>query len=953
MADPYSRRGFLRASIVATAGALVARVGEAEEPAAQAPLTPAAPPEGAVAPSGAGWTEALDVEAVVNGALARCSVGPDESALELVRDRLGLTGSKRACGHGACGACTIRVDGAPVASCLLPATALQGRQVQTVEGLAAAGAGDEGLHPVQRAFLAEDGLQCGYCTPGFVVESVAFYERWRAEHGDREPSREEVAGALAGHLCRCGAYDGIYRAVQGACAGRYEASGPDAARVDGREKVTGKACYTVDVKLPGQLEARILRAWSAPMLVTALDLEPARAMAGVKAVIPLIKVGARVRYPGQEIAAVAATDAAIAAAALRAIQVGFQPEASVVGLDAALAEGAPLVYADKDARKGAPSGSEGPVFGNKWSGNVRGPVAAHFFAKPGQAVVELEKLEKSGQGTLVRERYRTQTQVHTALEPHAAVAQWTSPSALTVYLSTQAVEWAATDIAERYRLRPEDIRVLAPYVGGGFGAKATLDKTAVIAIDLARKAGAPVRVANDRAEEIAVGGNRPGHDLDITIGADASGALLGIRGNSYGSGGVSVGNSAMLLLRIMYDTPNKELYDYDVVSHGPPAKPMRGPGGPQALFGLEQTVDAMAHARGEDPVTLRRRWDPNPVRAKLYDAVEQLPLWRDRGAVNAGSGRHRRGVGLAVGSWPYFTEPATQVSLEIDSDGRLVAATACQDMGQGSRSVLAHVIAERFGVATRDVVLRFGDSAEVHGPMSGGSRTTASIAAAADDAADQLIARLLDAAEDMGLVSPVAGAGGVDHGGGHSTWAELAKHAGKPRVIGRRLKDEGGNFLPFKIAGLAVGRGAGVGVTVVEVDVDTKLGLVRPRSVWAGFGVGRRVVPTLAESQARGGVIQGLSYALYEQLHQDRRDGALLSVGLEDYRIIGISDVPPIALHWEDSGFEHTRVGGIGLGEIVTIGVAAATGNAVFHATGWRPPELPLTPDRVLKGVRA
>ena len=954
MADPYSRRGFLRASIVATAGAIVARVSEAQEPAdgaLPAPIEPAsAAPQ---TPPPAAWADTMDVETTVNGAAARASVGPDETALELVRDRLGLTGSKRACGHGACGACTIRVDGTPVASCLLPATALQGRQVQTVEGLATAGVGDIGLHPVQRAFLAEDALQCGYCTPGFVVESVAFYDRWRAANGDAEPSREDVAGALAGHLCRCAAYDGIYRAVQGACAGRYEASGPDAARVDGREKVTGAACYTVDVKLPGQLEARVLRAWKAPGLVTRLDLDPARVMPGVKAVHALIRPGARVRYPGQELAAVAATDAASAMAALRAIQVEIQPEPSVVGLDAARASGAPLVYADKDATKGAPSGSEGPVFGNKWTGNVRGPVAAHFFAKPGQAVVELDKIAKSGQGTLVNGKYRTQTQVHTALEPHAAVASWTSASALTVYLSTQAVEWAATDIAERFRLRPEDVRVLAPYVGGGFGAKATLDKTAVIAIELARKAGAPVRVANDRAEEIAVGGNRPGHDLDITIGTDAAGALLGVRGNSYGSGGVSVGNSAMLLLRIMYDTPNKELYDYDVVSHGPPAKPMRGPGGPQALFGLEQTVDAVAHARGEDPVTLRRRWDPNPVRAKLYDAVEQLPLWKDRGAVNAEKGRHRRGVGLAVGSWPYFIEPATQVSLEIDSEGHLVAGTACQDMGQGSRSVLSTVIAERFGVATRDVVLRFGDSVEVHGPMSGGSRTTASIAAAADDAADQLIARLLDTASDIGLQGVKVGAGGVDHAGGHSSWAELASHTGRLRVVGRRLKDEGGNFLPFKIAGLAVGRGAGVGVTVVEVDVDTALGLVRPRRVWAGFGIGRRVVPTLAESQAKGGIIQGLSYALYEQLHQDRRDATLLSTGLEDYRIIGISDVPPIDLHWEDSGFEHTRVGGIGLGEIVTIGAAAATGNAVFHATGWRPSELPLTPDRVLKGVRA
>lgn len=943
MADPYSRRGFLRASLVATASALVARVSEAEEPA----IPSAPPPPAPATPQAAAWSESVEVTTTVNGAAQRLSVGVDESALDLVRGRLGLTGAKRACGHGACGACTVRVDGAPVASCLLPATSLEGCQVQTVEGLGA------DLHPVQRAFLAEDALQCGYCTPGFVVESVAFYERWRAEHGDQEPSREEVAGALAGHLCRCGAYDGIYRAVQGAAAGRFEGASFEYARVDGREKVTGAAKYTVDVKLDGQLEARVLRAWSAPGTVTRMDLDAARAMPGVKAVYPLVSTGRKVRYPGQELVAVAAVDAATASAALRAMVVEIQPERSVVGIDAALAEGAPLVYEDKDAQKHAPSGSEGPVFGNKWSANVRGPVAAHFFAKPGQAVVELDDLQKSGQGTLVNLRYRTQTQVHTALEPHAAVAHWTGPSRLTVHLSTQAVEWAADDIAERFRLRPEDVRVLAPYVGGGFGAKATLDKTAVMAIELARLAGAPVRLANDRAEEIAVGGNRPGHDLDITIGADSAGALKGIRGKSWGNGGVSVGNSAMLLLRIMYDTPNKELYDYDVVTHAPPSKPMRGPGGPQALFGLEQTVDAMAQARGEDPVTLRRRWDPNPVRTKLYDAVERLPLWKDRGPIGAEKGRHRRGVGLAVGSWPYFMEMATQVTLEIDSDGRFVAGVAAQDMGQGSRSVLAHTLGERLGVSPHDVILRFGDSVEVHGPMSGGSRTTASIGAAASDAADQLIKLLVDVADDIGLEGVKVGVGGVDHSAGFTSWAELSKRTGRLKVTGRRLKDEAGNFLPLKIAGLSIGKGVGVGVTLVEVEVDTALGRVRPRHVWAGFGVGRRVVPMLAESQARGGVIQGLSYALYEQLHQDPRYATLLSVGLEDYRIIGISDVPSIELHWEDSGFENTRVGGIGLGEIVGIGTAAAVANAVNHATGWRPVELPLTPDRVLKGVRS
>ena len=161
-----------------------------------------------------------------------------ESALDFIRHDLGLTGAKLVCGTGVCGACTISVDGVPVASCVLPVEELEGRDVRTVEGLAT----DGRLHPVQAAFVAHDALQCGYCTPGFVVEAAAFYDRWRQEKGTQRPDRAEIARALAGHLCRCGAYENIYRAVADACAGVFDdtddVSGP---RPDAKEKVTGAA----------------------------------------------------------------------------------------------------------------------------------------------------------------------------------------------------------------------------------------------------------------------------------------------------------------------------------------------------------------------------------------------------------------------------------------------------------------------------------------------------------------------------------------------------------------------------------------------------------------------------------------------------------------------------------------------------------------------------------------
>ena len=185
----------------------------------------------------------------VNGRVESLPDDPDALLIDIVRDQLKLTGTKLVCGAGVCGACTVLVDGAPVTSCLMPAQAAAGKAVTTVEGIGAAG-----LHPVQKAFMAHDALQCGFCTPGFIVEATAFCDQWRATRGTAVPSREEIGAALSGHLCRCGAYDGIFRAVADACVGRFDGDNVAAPRIEARDKVTGAAKYTVDITHDGQLE---------------------------------------------------------------------------------------------------------------------------------------------------------------------------------------------------------------------------------------------------------------------------------------------------------------------------------------------------------------------------------------------------------------------------------------------------------------------------------------------------------------------------------------------------------------------------------------------------------------------------------------------------------------------------------------------------------------------------
>ncbi len=928
-----TRRGFLRGSMGLAIGSACSH---------DRPRTEVVAHDGSAAAPATAQTK-VPLSTTINGELHELVVDPDESALALVRDRIGLTGAKLGCGHGACGACTMHVDGEPVATCLLPATALARRTVTTVEGLAKAGA----LHPVQRAFMAEDALQCGYCTPGFVVEAAAFVDAWRRNNGTKAPDRDAIAAALAGHLCRCGAYDAIHRAVAAACTGAHDRSDPDAPRVDAREKVTGAAKYTVDIRVPSQLVARALHSPHAHAKVTRLDWSKALAVPGVRGAVDLLGDGRLVRFAGQEIMALAAVDERALVEGLARVEVDYDVRPAVIDPASARAPGAPVVYARKKDRKHPPNASEGPLLPEPWDGNVRGPLKliSKHRRKAGDIVDDARKA-----GTLTEGRFATGVQCHTTLEPHAALAQWDGDM-LTVWLSTQAVTHMAEDIAQRWNLRHDDVRVIARYIGGGFGAKATLGIETVIAVELARACAAPVAYVPDRRAELMVGGHRPSAEVECALAVDADGGLSAMRAVTHADSGVAVGHVASIMFRVMYHGAPRELEDYDVVTHTPPGKAFRGPGGPPAFWALEQLVDEVAHGRKEDPLALRARWDPNPQRKPLYAWARALPVWRDRAKIASDKGRFRRGVGAACAAWFAFAEPKTRIEIRAGKDG-VVASISSQDMGNGTRTIIAQSVADELGIPRAKVQVELGDSRFVHGPMSAGSRTTSSVVPACIDACAQLHEELVEIAErHFGLKHAKVGKGGVSHAGGVMPWRDVLAVAKPITVVGRRRKDQGGWFLP-PIQGLAIEKYVSGAIQIVEAEIDTRLGRVRPVEVWGGYAIGRIVAPELARSQAMGGIVQGLGYALYEERRLDPRGGYLLTAGLEDYRIAGIGDAPPMHVHFEERGYERVPGRAVGLGEIVTIAPAAALGNAVFHATGVRMRELPLRPDRVLKELR-
>jgi xanthine dehydrogenase YagR molybdenum-binding subunit len=882
----------------------------------------------------------------INGRTAPLPDDPDALLIEVVRDAQGLTGTKLVCGAGVCGACTVLVDGAPVVSCLMPARHAADKSVTTIEGI-----GATKLHPVQKAFMAHDALQCGFCTPGFIVEAVAFCDQWRAAKGTALPSREDIGAALSGHLCRCGAYDGIFRAVAAACAGQFDGDNFASPRVEAHAKVTGSAKYTVDIQHDGQLEGVILRSQLAHARISEIDLAPARAISGVGAVISLLGDDRMVRFVGQPIAAVAAKDRKTALAAIAAIKITSERLPSVIGLDAARKPGAAIVF-DKSNRKKAGNVSEGTGGPAAWNGNVRGPSAA-FSHKAKKARSWVTEARTAKNPWLVEETFRTGTQSHACLEPHATVARFDADG-LTVHASTQNVFHVMELLAKRYKLAHDKIRVIADHVGGGFGSKGALGVETTAAIDLAREAKAPVRIAYDRHEELAVSGYRPAAEMKIALLPSAQGDLKALSLTAHADTGAATNSTLAALARLIYPAEAKELVDFDVISNLPPGAPFRGPGGPPMAFALEQAIDEAALRMKVDPIALRKRWDPYPNRQRLYDWAASLDAWRNMKTPESQTGRYRRGVGVATGYWLYIWQPGSKVDLAVVG-GRLVASCATQDIGQGSRTVIANTVAREFGLEPHEIEVRIGSSDLPEGPGAGGSRSTASMIPPALLAAQKLKAAI----EQNSKRQPVPGS--------NAPWRELLAASPDLSVSATRpeddkrvrsaLKDVGlmGTIFGWmlrRFSNLAVGGGVPSSVQVIEVEVDTWLGHVRVLNVHTGIAVGKIAAPALAHSQAAGSVIQGLGYALYEAREIDCRTGDILTSGMEDYRIPGISDIPEIDVHFDEGGFDHVLGGSVGIGEVATVPTSPALANAIRNATGIRLTEIPIRPDRLIAALK-
>ena len=592
-----------------------------------------------------------------------------------------------------------------------------------------------------------------------------------------------------------------------------------------------------------------------------------------------------------------------------------------------------------------------------WKGNIRGPSAA-FSKKPKKVRSWVDGARAANNPLLVEGTFRTGTQQHACLEPHAAVARFDGDR-LTVHVSTQAVFHVMELIAKRYKLGHDKVRVIADHVGGGFGSKAALGVETTTAIELAREAKAPVRVAYDRHEELSVTGYRPATEMKIALLPSEQGELKALSLTAYADTGAATNSTIAALARLIYPAEAKELADFDVISNLPAGAPFRGPGGPPMAFALEQAIDEAALRMNVDPIALRKRWDPDPNRQRLYDWASGLEVWRNRKPIAAQSGRYRRGVGVATGYWLYLWQPGSKVEVAVKG-GRLIASTATQDIGTGTRTVIANTVAREFGLEPHEIEVRIGDSKLPEGPGSGGSRVTASVIPPMLLAIEQLKAAIQQNAKRQ----PVPGS--------NAPWREMLAASPDLSASGVRPEDSKqmapGIESPLKQVGF-MGMDLRLDDAALLQPCDRRrraeLGAGRSRSksipgsamcaslnVHTGIAVGKIAAPALARSQAAGAVIQGIGYALYEAREVDSRTGDVLSGGMEDYRIPGIADTPMIDVHFDEGGFDHVLGGSVGIGEVATVPTSPAVANAILNATGVRLTELPIRPDRLVAALK-
>ena len=715
---------------------------------------------------------------------------------------------------------------------------------------------------------------------------------------------------------------------------KFTTVGTDLDRVDGLAKASGRAKYAYDMTFPGMLQGMVLRSPVARGRLAALDLDEARAMPGIGAVVALKAVGNRVRFVGDAIAAVAGATLHQCRDALEKIRATFEAEEHNV--DHVVADGAPMLSGRGEIEE-------------PW------PEDAELDAALAAAAVTHTAT------------YRTEVQTHGSLETHGGVAKW-SGGDLDLWLSTQATFGCRNALSRTLRDKGIDVGTLtihAEFVGGGFGSKFTPGDEGVAVCLLAHAAKAPVKLMLDRFEEHTTTGNRPGALMQARAGVDGEGRIVAWDWRSFGhcgfnaEGGRNAGGS--VAVPDYYTGRAKVRRKHtELPADTDPARPMRAPGHPQGWFGAELFLDELAAKAGVDPLAFRLANDREQVRLDQWRFAAQRFGWNEaRARASEPGARVVRGVGLSSARWGQLGNagrPPHGIACRIHQDGTVEVRSGAQDIGVGTKTVLVMLAAEELGIEPRLVRGVTGHTSDPSGPASGGSTVTPSLSPAVRNAARRARQQLVDlVAARLGLA---AGEVRCDGGKvGPMAWADACKLIGANPidVRGERLPnyDVGPNGRPDDDPANDPFHRSQCGVQMAEVEIDTWTGQTRVTRMFGIQDCGLVIAKKLAESQVLGAMIQGVSYALHEQRVMDKRSGRMLNGDFLRYKVTGTVDLPQLECHMHSIANGHDNVGAGGLGEPPSVASAAAIANAVFHALGTPVRHLPITPDKVLAALAA
>jgi len=917
------------------------------------------------------------ISLTVNNTAHTLSIESGEKLSTILRQRLGLTGTKIGCGEGRCGTCTVLIDGQPKRSCLFPAERADGKAVLTIEGLAEVIQEKLQLHPLQEAFLAYGTVQCGFCIPGQIMAAYALLQE------DTDPSPATVRRTLKRNLCRCGSYPAIEQAVLAAAKtlrtgeplvlpelpiSKHQKTviGRRHLRPDAIEKVTGEAIFTDDIQLEGMLYAKVRRAGVPHAILTKLDASEAEALPGVAAVLTaddipgvhnhgvviqdwpvLVNVGEQIRYVGDAIAIVAAETEAIAVQAVELIQMEFTPLPVISGPVQSKGEGQPQIHEN-------------------------GNMLKHIKVRKGDVCAGFEAAD-----VVLEHTFHTQTTDHMFMEPECSIAEPTPDGRLNVYVGSQIPYEDRSQVAEVLGWDKDRVRIVGQHMGGGFGGKEDIAGQihAALAAWITQR---PVKLLYDRRESMLAHPKRHATQIQVKIGAQKDGKILAVETELYGDTGAYASLGEIVMARATthsagpYEVSNVKADCYAMYTNNPPAGAFRGFGVTQSMFAIESMIDLLSEALEMDPVILRKMnalrpgsmtntgqvlddsvglleclekleselliIDPEPFSPK--PDPEQPHIIRSWGLAAA-----YKNTGLGDG-----TPDISHAELELFENGRFEVRSSAAEMGQGLVAVMQMVVSEELSTPSEDIdVLVMDTDLTPDGGPTTASRQTYVTGNAARHAAIALregITAFLAEKNNLPPSTIYFKDGRVHLGDKSLAFDDIAKYmiaAGHPPKTLYRY--EAPETQPLGTGG-DMHFAYSYAAQAAQVEVNTETGEVKVLQVIAATDVGSVINPLGLKGQIEGGVIMGVGHCLTEEFIVE--EGRIVTDRIAKYKVPGIMMTPEIKSIIVEQPTVDGPYGAKGVGEISSIPTTPAITNAIYNAVGVRIDRTPVDPNKLV-----